>query len=565
MEQTETPIVAMDTETEEFNYAKGLTPRTVKMQGLSIAYDEERATYTTEPDEWEQILEDNKDSTVVFHHAKFDLLKLEMAGLPVPRKWEDTKIAATLIDENREASLKPLAKQVLGKGDTVLYKDVDRSDPVAFAQYAANDSRYTYGLWSQFRKDLKFQDLIRVYELEKAVVPVVQSMEAHGMLVDRNELKSLGEFVTQEHTKTLAKVLDLAGDFDFDPNSTKQVGNLLYDELGIDCPKYTKKGQRSTDREALSQIEHPMAEAILDYREYEKMASTYTLKWPTLIEADGCIHPEFNQLGAKPTGRFSCSNPNIQQSPSPARSELGRRLRNCFIAGPGRKLVVADYSQMELRVLAHYSEDPLLLEAYNSTGDIDLHYRTASLVFNKPESDVTKGERGIAKTANFAISYGITALGLYKRLKALGIQTTLPECVDFVAKYFKTYRGVKAFLERVERTVKRRGYVMSLYGRRRRVKGKTPREIRQAQNFIIQSSAAELCKQAMVDVHAQVPDGDFIQAMIHDELIVNCEESHAEAVRDLVIEQMSRTPDWVDFKVPIKADVHIVDRWGDAK
>lgn len=583
-EVTIPPLVAVDTETEEFDYDKGLTPRTVKMQGMSVAFDGERAVYWTDTDQWKKFLGEVErgNTKCVFHHAKFDLLKLQMAGLPVPKNWEDTKIAATLIDENNDSGLKntyarlfvnPLASRLTGKEQEVrLYKDVDRADDTAFAEYAANDARFTLALWEKFQPQIEQQELTRVYELEKAVVPVAQSMEGRGMLVDRDALQDLGQFVLLERARTLGVLLDMAGDFEFEPNSVKQCGELLYDELGLQCQKKTKGGKRSVDSEALSYLDHPIADAILEYREYQKMATAFTEKYPTYIEEDGRIHAEFNPLGAKATGRWSCKNPNLQQVPSRG-GELAKRLRNCFVAAPGHKLIVADYSQMELRVLAHYSEDPILLAAYNSADEPDLHIRTASLIFNKPESDVEKNERGISKTANFAISYGITPIGLFKRLKALGIDVTLQECIDFIDKWFGTFKGVKAFLERVERVIKRRGYVMSLYGRRRRVRGRTPREIRQAQNFIIQSSAADLCKQALVDVYLSLPEtgrfnallGDGINAMIHDELIVECRDDRAEQVRDLVVEMMTRTPDFVKFKVPIKVDAHIVDRWGDAK
>jgi DNA polymerase-1 len=247
----------------------------------------------------------------------------------------------------------------------------------------------------------------------------------------------------------------------------------------------------------------------------------------------------------------------------PARSELGKKLRRMFVAEEGNTLVVADWSQMELRILAHYSKDPLLLEAYTSDEEKDLHTLTAARMFGKSEPDVSKAERSIAKMINFGIAYGITPIGLFNRLKPSGVDVTEEDCERFIADYFKTYAGVRKFLNQVEQRTRERGYVKNWFGRRRRVAGRTARQIRQAQNFIIQSTAADMAKTAMVRLNKSLPEGARLIAMVHDEFIVECRHEQAEEIRRLMIEAMQTLPD--GFSVPMVVDAKIANNWGDAK
>jgi DNA polymerase-1 len=279
---------------------------------------------------------------------------------------------------------------------------------------------------------------------------------------------------------------------------------------------------------------------------------------PKFADESGRIHPEFKPLGAA-TGRFSCASPNVQQIPG--RSELGKAVRRAFICDAGNKLIVADFSQMELRVLAHYSQDELLLKAYCAGSETDLHTLTAQKMFGKEA--VSKEERGIAKMINFGIAYGITDVGLYRRLTATGIDTTPKECKRYINDYFKTYKGVDKFLKKVKETIQKRGYVKNFFGRRRRLKGNNAREIRQAQNFIIQATSADLVKRSMVALAGKLPEGAHLISMIHDELIVECSASQAEEVLGIVVGVMQDTPE--GFTVPMPVDARIVDCWADAK
>lgn len=556
-------LVALDTETERFDQKRGITARNARMIGMSLSYDGDWADYVTDREAWPMMLPE-PEQTVIFHNAKFDLGAQGRAGLPTPEKWEDTMIAAHLVNENGAHGLKPLAKELLDIEEPVSFEEADKLrllDPEIFNEYAKNDARFTFRLWPKLKQEMEGQELMPVYDLEKRVVPVVMAMERAGMKLDVPMLATLGELVTADIEHIKAEAWDYAG-CRFDLNSPAKVAAILFDKLGVPSGKTTGKGQRSVDKETLEDVRgfHPAVDAVLRYRELDKLANTFIKTLPEYADEAGRVHPEFKQLGAK-TGRFSCADPNVQQIP--ARSELGKKLRAAFIAEAGHKLVVADWSQMELRVLAQYSKDPLLLEAYTAERETDLHTLTAARMFGKAEADVTKPERSIAKMINFGIAYGITPRGLFNRLKPQGVDVTEAQCEQFIADYFKTYPGVRKFLKQVEIRVRERGYVCNWFGRRRRVTGQTWREVRQAQNFIIQATAADLAKMAMVRLHSALPEGARLIAMVHDEFIVECRAEQAEAVRDLMIETMSQLPE--GFTIPLRVDAHIGNNWGECK
>ncbi len=486
-------FVALDTETEPFNKKLGITPRNAKMIGMSLSYDGQATDYSTDKDSWNFLLPDD-EQTVIFHNAKFDFGVLERAGLPVPRAFEDTLIAAHLLDENNAHGLKPLSKKHLGIDDPVTFDEADKMrllDPEVFAEYARNDARYTFRLWEKFRTELETQQLTEVYEMEKQLLPVVMNMERRGMKIDTDSLAAISMEVKAESARLKTEIFDLAG-MEFELNKPLVVGTVLFDKLGLKCPKQTAKGARSVDSESLKEIAHPLAVKILEYRSIDKLANTFIKVLPKFADENGRIYPEFKPLGAA-TGRFSCADPNVQQIPN--KSELGKAVRRAFICEPGNKLIVADFSQMELRVLAHYSQDETLLNAYCTGEEVDLHTITAQKMFGKEDvskEDVSKDERSIAKMINFSIAYGITPVGLYRRLTATGIATTPADCKRYIDEYFKTYKGVDKFLKNVKSRIQERGYVKNLFGRRRRLSGASAREIRQAQNFIIQATSARL-------------------------------------------------------------------------
>jgi DNA polymerase I-like protein with 3'-5' exonuclease and polymerase domains len=552
-------LIALDTETEPFNKKLGITPRNCKMIGMSLSQNGELADYFTDKKSWDFMMPDD-GQTVVFHNAKFDFGVLHRAGLPVPKKFEDTLIASHLLDENNAHGLKPMAKKHLGIDDPITFDEADRMrllDPEVFAEYARNDARYTFQLWEKFRTELDEQGLKEVYEMEKAILPVVMAMEERGMKLDIKSLATIEREVKAESARLKTEIFELAG-VEFELNKPRAVAAILYDKLNLKCPKETKTGARSVDIESLKEIAHPVAVKLAEYRKIDKLANTFIKVLPKHADENGRIHPEFKPLGAV-TGRFSAADPNVQQIPS--RSELGKAIRRAFICEPGNKLIVADFSQMELRVLAHYSQDETLLNAYCNGAATDLHKLTAQKMFDK--IDVSKDERGIAKMINFSIAYGITDVGLYRKLTAIGIDTTPKDCKRYIADYFKSYNGVKRFLSQVEKTIRERGYVKNLFGRRRRLKGNNSKEIRQAQNFVIQATSADLVKRAMVSLAAKLPEGAQLISMIHDELIVECRSDHAEEVLGIVVDVMQDTPE--GFTVPMTVDAHIVKCWADAK
>ncbi|MCI0389108.1 MAG: DNA polymerase [Acidobacteria bacterium] len=569
-------LVALDTETEPFtkNYkdsktwakfkAAGktpVTPQNANMIGLALSYNsDDRTSYTTERGGWRFLMPESRQ-TVVFHNAKFDLGVLKRAGLPSPEKWEDTMIAAHLICETGEHGLKPLAKTHLGVENPLTFEEADRMrllDPPVFEEYAKNDARYTYRLWRKFEPEIERQELRRVYELEKSLVPVVMAMEERGMLIDVEALKKAGVELNVRLEALEAEIYDLAG-FEFKINSPKALATILTEKLGLKLPKTTKTGQPSVDAESLEELagEHPIIPPLIEYRETDKLAGAFVEGIPHFADENNRIHPTFKQLGPT-SGRFSCSSPNVQQLPRS--SGAAKVLRAAFIAGPGRKLVVADWSQVELRIIAHYSEDKAMNKAF--TDGADLHTRTASLMFRIPEPSVTKDQRSAAKSVNFGIGYGMGAPGLFTSLSAAGVKTSLPECRKFIESYYRSYPGVKRLQERIEKAARDRGYVRTFFGRRRRL-APDGGNMLSIKNAVIQGSGADIAKDAMVRLHAALPKDAYLIAMIHDEFVVECLEEQAEEVRALMVEVMGKQPEGVT--VPLLVEAKIADNWSDAK
>lgn len=557
--------VAVDVETQSFDKKSGITPENAKIEGISIAYDNQVAEYVTDPARWNMLIPET--ATVIFHKAAFDLPKLAQAGVKVPNKWEDTKISAFLLNENRLTSLKPLAKQLLGVS-AVDYKDVNRGDPAEFAKYARNDALWTYRLWTELFKDqLEYENLMELYELEKKFLVECMSMQKVGMHVDTAKLGELATFIEAELERSrnevlseilLAKLDGLSFSVeDINLNSSKQVAELLYKKLKLPVTKKTKKGALAVDKEALANIDHPIAYKLTEYKAIQKLASSYTYKLIDKVDEDGRIRPNWNSIGPV-TGRVSANTPNLMQIP--VHSELGKKIRECFTAPEGKKLVIADFSQVELRILAHFSLDPALKEAFLS--DQDLHERTACAMLGKTE--VSKEERFISKMINFGIIFGLTPEGLFKRLKTLKINVTLNQCHEFIEKYFQTYPKVRSFLDRISYLIRTVNYVTSMKGRRRRLSGRNYREIRQAINFVIQGSAADLFKMATVEVANNLPGGAKIVAQVHDEIIVEVDTKQAEAVKQIVVDSMLRVVPKT-FGVPVKVSADIADDWGSAK
>ena len=422
-------------------------------------------------------------------------------------------------------------------------------------------------LYDDMVKRLEHDGLLRLLrDMEMPLIPVLASMEDAGITIDKAALKAFLDEVQTELDALTARIYQEAG-HEFNIRSAQQIGEVLFKKLGLSAAKSTKGGQASTSQAVLEKLsgEHPVVDTLLEFRKLEKMRSTYLEPLPRLAGPDSRIHTTFNQT-ATATGRLSSSNPNLQNIP--VRGDMGRRMRTCFTAGPGMKLISADYSQVELRVLAHYSQDPTLLSAFRNGEDI--HTRTAALLHDVDPSQIGPDERRRAKTINFGLIYG---MGARKLGQDLGIP--LSEARMFMERYFARFAHIKEFFDGVEEEARRNGYVTTLSGRRRplpdmRSQSGQARALaeRQAVNTLIQGSAADLIKFAMLAVHN---DGALrrmkarLLLQIHDELIVEVPEERDEEAASRLAALMTDTSAWgIHLHVPLVADAGIGRNWGEA-
>ena len=422
-------------------------------------------------------------------------------------------------------------------------------------------------LYDDMVKRLEHDGLLRLLrDMEMPLIPVLASMENAGITIDKAALKVFLDEVQTELDALTARIYQEAGQ-EFNIRSAQQIGEVLFKKLGLSAAKSTKGGQASTSQAVLEKLsgEHPVVDALLEFRKLEKMRSTYLEPLPRLAGPDSRIHTTFNQT-ATATGRLSSSNPNLQNIP--VRGDMGRRMRTCFTAGPGMKLISADYSQVELRVLAHYSQDPTLLSAFRNGEDI--HTRTAALLYDVDPSQIGPDERRKAKTINFGLIYG---MGARKLGQDLGIP--LSEARMFMERYFARFAHIKEFFDAVEVEARRNGYVTTLSGRRRPLPDMLSHSgqaralaERQAVNTLIQGSAADLIKFAMLAVYHDATLRRMkakLLLQIHDELIVEVPEQHAEEAASRLAALMTDTSAWgMELHVPLVADAGIGSNWGEA-
>lgn len=412
---------------------------------------------------------------------------------------------------------------------------------------------------------LEADGLLELYTaLELPLTPVLADMEARGVPIDAAAFQTFLGDVQRELDRLTGAVFAAAGTT-FNIRSAQQLGEVLFNRLKLPAPRRTRGGQASTSQETLEKLaeRHPVVDSILQFRKLEKMRSTYLDPLPRLVDGQGRIHTTFNQK-ATATGRLSSSNPNLQNIP--VRGPLGKRMRACFIAGPGRALVSADYSQVELRVLAHMSQDAALLEAFRKGEDI--HARTAALIYDLEPEAVSPDQRRNAKTINFGLIYGMGAQKLARELKI-----SAAEAREFIARYFERLTGLKAFYENVEAEAKRLGYVTTLGGRRRLLPDiRSPNgqayalARRQAVNTVIQGSAADIIKLAMLAVarDAKLRSLDArLLLQVHDELLLEAPLEAADAVGARVAALMGNVrPGGEELSVPLAVDWGRGPNWG---
>ncbi len=388
-------------------------------------------------------------------------------------------------------------------------------------------------------------------EFELPLIPVLARMEHAGIGVDRAYLEDMGADLRSKLTALDKQIQEMAGE-QFNVNSTDQLRYVLFDKLGLPVLKKTSTGKPSTDASVLKKLDHPLVEALLEYREYEKLRGTYVDGYLPLVDPDGRIRTRFNQMAAT-TGRLSSDRPNLQNIP--IRSESGRTIRRAFIAGDGAEFLVADYSQIELRVLAHMSGDPFLVEAFRSGSDI--HTATAARVWGLTEETVTRDQRRTAKMINFGLLYGMEAFGLADRL---GISRE--EAQQHMDAYFSQFVHVKEFMASVVTLARNQGYTTTLFGRRRylpELKSDNFR-IRQmgermALNAPVQGTAADIIKKSMIELDASLRSEGLVSTLllqIHDELILESPVDELEVAEKLVVETMEGV---VALDVPLEVDV----------
>ncbi len=515
------------------------------------------------------------DREFVGHNIKYDLTVMRWAGMPMPHRIADTMVADFLLDPEGRHSLDAAARKYLNYSP-ITFKEVTRGtrNPTLFRsldadeiyRYACEDADLALRLHDEIYPKLVKQQLIDVYErIELPIIPVLIDMECHGISLDVEYLQALSSELEERLTALEQHIQQMAG-VEFNVNSPVQLGHVLFEVLRLDphAKKTPKSGQYSTSEKVLRRLlpKHPIIERILEYRMIKKIKSTYVDALPRYVHPKtGRVHTVYNSIGTV-TGRLSSSNPNLQNIP--IRTDLGQAIRRAFVASEGRVLLSADYSQIELRIMAHMSGDPGLMEAFER--GLDVHAYTAARIFNVPIEAVTPSMRRTAKMVNFGLMYGMSAFGLAERL---GISRT--EAKRIIEEYFRRFPRVKAFMEEIVEQCRRRGYVETLSGRKRwlrEINSSNPtlrkNAEREAINTPIQGTAADMIKLAMIAIHRRLrteAPASALVLQIHDELVLEVPHSDVDLVRSLVVEEMQRA---LPLRVPIEVNVGVGPNWLDA-
>ena len=514
------------------------------------------------------LLED-PDIKKIGHNIKYDYIVLLQAGIMTRGIAVDTMLASYLTDPSRlrhnlaEVSLKHLRRKMipisdlLGKGSKAI--TFDKVPVEAACEYASEDADITWRLSEIFQSSLKERELESLFsEVEIPLIEVLARMEIAGISIDTEVFGELKQEIEQRLETLEQDIFELAGE-PFQINSPKQLQKVLFEDLGLTPTKKTKTGF-STDVSVLEELarEHPLPEKVLEYRTLEKLRGTYVNALPKLINPKtGRIHTSFNQAVAA-TGRLSSSDPNLQNIP--VRTELGRRIRQAFVPGAEDfRLISADYSQIELRILAHLSGDANLRSAFEK--DFDIHRDTAARVFHVSHDDVTADMRRQAKAVNFGVIYGISAFGL-----ARNIGVTNHEAAAFIENYFEQYPGVQAWLERTKEEARELGYVKTLLNRRRYLPELTASDAvtrraaeRMAINAPVQGTAADVIKVAMIVLDKELLDREArLLLQVHDELIVEAPKDDCEEIAERMRDIMENA---IELDVPLKVDIGIGENW----
>ena len=522
--------------------------RNVELQPESWYAVQGTTVYPLEQGELVRLLDDAAVTLDVFNAAPLYAMAMAAGGWGSSIVW-DGKLAAYLLDAS--ASKYQVAELAASYRAAAAFTCADYPDAGRLAD-----------LFARMKAEITARDEDRLYnDIEFPLAQVLADMTRTGVLVDRQGIEQFGEKLRQELAQVLDRIHMETGSDSFNPNSPKQLGEMLFDTMGLPHGKKTQRGW-STDAETLESLrDYPLVEDVLEYRAYQKLNSTYVEGLLKVIGEDGRIHSTFNQTEAR-TGRLSSDNPNLQNIP--IRTELGSQLRAYFIAKPGCVLVDADYSQIELRILAHITGDEHMQQAFLNGEDI--HRSTAAKIYGIPQSEVTPRLRSSAKAINFGIMYG---KGAYSLSKDIGV--TVKEADAFLKNYLDAFPKVSGYMDKTIADAKERGYVSTLFGRRRALPELASSNFnvrssgeRMARNTPIQGTAADVIKLAMVRVwkrlRAEKLDSRLILT-VHDELIVEAPEAEAEYAARILREEMEGC---VAYAVPLSTDVHAGKNWLEA-
>ncbi len=571
-------ILSLDTETT------GTEPMDAELVGMSFSIAENEAFYVPVPAGQEEALKivnefrpvfENENSLKVGQNIKYDMIVLKNYGAEVKGPLFDTMIAHYVLQPELRHGMDYLAEiylhyqtihidELIGpKGKN--QKNMRDLDPKDVYRYACEDADVTLKLKNVLEEELKKNDAERLfYDIEMPLVPVLVNIERNGVLLDTEALKQSSAHFTAQMENIEKEIYELAGET-FNIASPKQVGEVLFDKLKIvEKAKKTKTGQYVTSEEVLESLrhKHPVVEKILEHRGLKKLLGTYIDALPLLINPrTGRVHTSFNQT-VTATGRLSSSNPNLQNIP--IRDENGKEIRKAFIPDEGCLFFSADYSQIELRIMAHLSEDKNMIDAFLSNHDI--HAATAAKIYKIDLNDVGSDMRRKAKTANFGIIYGISVFGLAERMNV-----DRKEAKELIDGYFETYPGVKAYMDKSIQVAQEKGYVETIFHRKRFLPDINSRNAvvrgyaeRNAINAPIQGSAADIIKVAMARIYQRF-QAEGIQAkmilQVHDELNFSVPINEKERVEEIVIEEMEKA---YRMHVPLKADCGWGKNWLEA-
>lgn len=537
--------------------------------GLAI-YANGKAYYKKSPskEEFEKIFA--SDILKIGFKEKEMYLKLKDIGIIPNNLMFDLEIAAYIMNPSKSTyKLDDIIMEELN----IILEDKISNEQISFEGFGesakdnkeeiAKYARYIYKCKEKYEEELKEKEQLKLFsEVEMPLVKVLAEMECVGVYVDKEMLKQYSIILNQKVNELTKEIYETAG-IEFNINSPKQLGEVLFEKLNLPVIKKTKTGY-STDGDVLEKLkeEHPVIDKILEYRTLSKLKATYVDGMlPLINEKTQRIHAKFNQT-VTATGRISCTDPNLQNIP--IRTEIGRELRKIFVAKEGCTLIDADYSQVELRVLAHMSGDETMIKAFND--DVDVHAMTASQVFNVPLEEVTKQMRSEAKAVNFGIVYGISDFGL-----ATNIGIGRKKAKEYIEKYFEKYPKIKEYMDNAVEHCKEKGYVETLWGRRRYVPEikSNNYNVRQfgervAMNAPIQGTAADIIKIAMVNIENELEERKLKAKLIlqvHDELVIEAPEEEIEIAKELLIRNMQNV---IKMKVPLKAEAGMGKTWYEA-